>query len=112
MNSGRQFFSSPITLSPTSSEPSVSFTPSNVHLDVRLALGYLSALIAIGASFWAYYYKKEFKETKPVMVASVAAYVVLQGISWAWERWIEGSTVWEGKRKVFNEGRVSAEGLC
>lgn len=98
------------------SQPS-QFRPSHLHTDVRLVLGWLSSFIAIGAAGYAWQQGRRqassapstssFQETRPIVLAAVVVFALLQGVAGAYARWIEGDVVFVGRRKMF-AGRVSS----
>lgn len=125
----------PSTSSPTSSHSTAhphprsqhfgrptAFTPSNVHDDVRLALGWSSIFIAFGTAYYGY--RVPFEESKfwvsigvalsvtpsppPLVPISPSAqadfprhsYVVLSGIYLLYEKYVVRNIVFVGKRRT------------
>jgi len=84
------------------------FTEQHQHTDVRLVLGWLSVFIAAGSSGWSY--KVGFEESKTVVTLSVLAYAVLYGIQMLYSYYIEGHTIYVGKRKSLSK-RIETEVL-
>jgi lipopolysaccharide export LptBFGC system permease protein LptF len=88
------------------SQPSPSaFRANNVHLDVRLALGWSASLIAFAAAYHAYRHPS-FQQTRPYVLAGVVSFVLLGAAMNAYARWVEGDVIYQGKRKLFAAGRV------
>ncbi|KAJ7598913.1 microsomal signal peptidase 25 kDa subunit-domain-containing protein [Mycena floridula] len=75
------------------------------HTDVRLALGWASVFVAAGTGFYGY--KVEFEQSKPVIWLGVILYMVLTTIQTLYAYFIEGSTVFIGKRKTFSKRIVT-----
>ncbi|KAJ2993701.1 hypothetical protein NUW54_g7675 [Trametes sanguinea] len=80
------------------------FKQIHTHTDVRLALGWLSVLVA-GAT-GLYGWKVPFEQSKPAVWAGVIAYVILTIAQTLYSYFIEGDIVFVGKRKTFDK-RVS-----
>jgi len=76
---------------------SQSFTPSLLHPTVHLSLGYLSIIIGMGSYLWTM--KMKFEESKYITWFGVSSYFILQGVIWAWKRWVERGEVFNGKRR-------------
>lgn len=77
------------------------FTQDNTKLDVRLALGYVSVIIA--AATFAADYKLGWEATKTWTAVAVVAYGLLNGAFTYWMWAVEKGVVFEGvkgKRKV------------
>lgn len=74
----------------------LSFKQDNSKLDVRLALGYVSVIIA-GAVFVADY-KLGWEATKGWTAVAVAAYAVLNGAFTYWMWAVEKGLVFEGSK--------------
>lgn len=80
-----------------------------MHTDVKLALGWASAIIALGSTVWSY--RLEFEETKFVLSIAVASYVCheaqadyfrymfLSALQFLYSYYIEGRVIYVGKRK-------------
>jgi len=86
--------------------PDTSFRTVNRHTDVKLFLGWASVVVA-GLTA-AYGYKTEFEKAKPAVWAGVILYVVLSSLHSAYVYFIEGDTIFVGKRKTFAK-RVESE---
>jgi hypothetical protein len=43
--------------------------------------------------------KMEFEESKYITWFGVSSYFILQGVIWAWKRWVERGEVFNGKRR-------------
>ena len=74
----------------------LSFKQDNTKLDVRLALGYVSVIIA-GAIFYADW-KLGWEATKGWTAVAVAAYAVLNGAFTYWTWAVEKGLVFEGSK--------------
>ncbi|XP_006463469.1 hypothetical protein AGABI2DRAFT_194285 [Agaricus bisporus var. bisporus H97] len=77
------------------------FKQIHVHTDVRLGLGWLSVFVAAGAALYGY--KVEFEKSKPVVWFGVIMYVVLTTIQTLYAYFVEGDTVFMGRRKTFSK---------
>ncbi|PVF93868.1 hypothetical protein CPB86DRAFT_741615 [Serendipita vermifera] len=86
--------------------PDTSFRTVNRHTDVKLVLGW-SAVIVAGLTA-AYGYKVEFEKSKPVVWAGVILYIVLTGAQTLYTYFIEGDTIFIGKRNTYAK-RVETE---
>ncbi|KAI8972805.1 microsomal signal peptidase 25 kDa subunit-domain-containing protein [Trametes punicea] len=75
------------------------------HTDVRLALGWLSVLVA-GAT-GLYGWKVPFEQSKPGAWAGVITYVMLTIVQTLYAYFIEGDIVFVGKRKTFDKRIVT-----
>ncbi|KAL2019496.1 hypothetical protein VTK56DRAFT_9612 [Thermocarpiscus australiensis] len=73
---------------------SLHFTQSHRLTDGRLALGYVSLLLA--AACFAWDYKLGFDATKHLTAGAVALYFLLNGALTAWLLYVERGTVYEG----------------
>ncbi|QRV76570.1 hypothetical protein RhiJN_04585 [Ceratobasidium sp. AG-Ba] len=82
------------------------FKIQHTHTDIRLALGYASVIIA--AVTGLYSWKREFEETKPVVWIGVILYMLLTSIQTLYSYFIEGETVFVGKRKTVDK-RIETE---
>jgi len=71
------------------------------HTDVRLALGWLSVFIAIGTALYGY--KVEFEKSKPVVTIGLVLYMVLTTLQTLYAYFIEGNTIFVGKRKTLSK---------
>lgn len=76
-----------------------------LHTDVRLALGWSSVLVAAGTAFYGY--KVEFEISKPVVWVGLSLYIFLTLIQTLYAYFIEGDTVFVGKRKTFSKRIVT-----
>ncbi|KAK5117606.1 hypothetical protein LTR62_005028 [Meristemomyces frigidus] len=75
---------------------SLGFAQDNTKLDVRLAIGYASVIIAIAA--FAADYKLQWEQTKTWMPVAVVAYALLNGAFTYWIWAVEKGIVFEGTR--------------
>ncbi|KAL0572821.1 oxygen-dependent protoporphyrinogen oxidase [Marasmius crinis-equi] len=76
-----------------------------LHTDVRLGLGWASVFVAAGTAFYGY--KVEFEQSKPVVWAGLILYIILTTIQTLYAYFVEGDTVYSGKRKTFSRRIVS-----
>jgi len=74
------------------------FRTRHTHTDVRLALGWGS--VAIAAATGYYSWKREFEETRPLVLIGVVLYFVLAALQTVYAYWIEGKTIFVGKRRT------------
>ncbi|BGP20623.1 hypothetical protein JCM10213_007159 [Rhodosporidiobolus nylandii] len=88
--------------------PDHRFTRSHLHEDVRLALGWTAVAVA-GATGW-YGYKTEFHDSKQLVGAGVAIYVLLNTILALYIALVEKNTIFLGKRRTF-ASRITTERL-
>ncbi|KAG9104882.1 hypothetical protein FRC06_006707 [Ceratobasidium sp. 370] len=84
------------------------FKIQHTHADIRLALGYAGVIVA--AATGLYSWKREFEETKPVVWLGVILYMLLTGVQTLYSYFVEGDTVFVGKRKTVNK-RIETERL-
>jgi len=77
------------------------FKPIHIHTDVRLGLGWSSVFVAAGTALYGY--KIEFEQSKPVVWVGVILYVILTTIQTLYAYFIEGDTVFMGRRKTFSK---------
>ncbi|EAU89321.2 hypothetical protein CC1G_03586 [Coprinopsis cinerea okayama7 len=88
------------------------FKQIHLHTDVRLALGWLSVFVAAGTAFYGY--KVDFETSKPVVTVGLIVYVLLlpcfngryillTTLSTLYAYFIEGDTIFVGKRKTFSK---------
>jgi len=82
------------------------FKTRNTHTDVRLALGWLAVLVSVGTGLYGW--KTEFETAKPVVWAGVIAYFLLTSAQTAYSYYVEGKTVFVGKRKTL-ANRIETE---
>jgi signal peptidase complex subunit 2 len=78
------------------------------HTDIRLALGWLSVLVAGGTALYGY--KIEFEKSKPVVWVGVLCYVILTTLQTLYTYFVQKDTVFVGKRKTFSK-RIITERL-
>ncbi|KIL64090.1 hypothetical protein M378DRAFT_163564 [Amanita muscaria Koide BX008] len=71
------------------------------HTDIRLALGWLSVLVAAGTALYGY--KVEFEKSKPVVWVGVGVYVILTTLQTLYTYFVQKNTVFVGKRKTFSK---------
>ncbi|KAI0641533.1 microsomal signal peptidase 25 kDa subunit-domain-containing protein [Trametes meyenii] len=81
------------------------FKQIHTHTDVRLALGWLSVLVA-GAT-GLYGWRVPFEQSKPAVWIGVIAYVLLTVTQTLYAYFIEGDIVFVGKRKTFDKRIVT-----
>jgi len=84
------------------------FKIQHTHTDIRLALGYAGVVVA--AATGLYSWKREFEETKPIVWLGVILYMLLTGVQTLYSYFVEGNTVFVGKRKTVNK-RIETERL-
>ncbi|KAF8348521.1 microsomal signal peptidase 25 kDa subunit-domain-containing protein [Amanita rubescens] len=84
------------------------FKQIHLHTDVRLALGWLSVLVAAGTALYGY--KFDFEKSKPVVWVGVIIYVLLTTLQTVYAHFVEKETVFVGKRKTFSK-RIITERL-
>ncbi|KAF5329953.1 hypothetical protein D9611_010487 [Ephemerocybe angulata] len=71
------------------------------HTDVRLGLGWLSVFVAAGTAFYGY--KIDFEQSKPVVTVGLILYIILTVLSTLYAYFVEGDTIFVGKRKTFSK---------
>ncbi|PBK79912.1 hypothetical protein ARMGADRAFT_1021229 [Armillaria gallica] len=76
-----------------------------LHTDVRLALGWSSVLVAAGTALYGY--KVEFEIAKPVVWVGLSLYIILSLVQTLYAYFVEGDTVFVGKRKTFSKRIVT-----
>ncbi|TBU38726.1 microsomal signal peptidase 25 kDa subunit-domain-containing protein [Dichomitus squalens] len=81
------------------------FKQIHTHTDVRLALGWLSVLIAGGTGLYGW--RVPFEQSKPAVWAGVILYVILTITQTLYAYFIEGDTVFVGRRKTFDKRIVT-----
>lgn len=84
------------------------FAQDNTHTDVRLALGWTSAIVAGGASLYGY--RIPFQESKFWVTVGVGIYLVLSGIMTLYAMFVEGDVIFVGKRRSLAK-RIMTERL-
>ncbi|KAJ3416782.1 Signal peptidase complex subunit 2 [Chytridiales sp. JEL 0842] len=67
------------------------------HTDIKLVLGYTACLIAGGATAYSYFIP--FPDCKDVLLGSVIAYFVLNGIMLLYALYVEQDVVFVGNKK-------------
>lgn len=77
------------------------FKQIHLHTDIRLGLGWLSVFVAAGTALYGY--KIDFEKSKPVVTIGLVLYMVLTALSTLYAYFIEGETVFVGKRKTFSK---------
>ncbi|TEB34324.1 hypothetical protein FA13DRAFT_1763311 [Coprinellus micaceus] len=77
------------------------FKQQYLHTDIRLALGWLSVFVAAGTAFYGY--KVEFEQSKPVVTIGLVLYIILTTLSTLYAYFVEGDTIFVGKRKTFSK---------
>jgi len=85
-----------------------SFQQQHFHTDIRLALGYSSTIIAAGSALYGW--KADFAKSKPLVTLGVALYFILTALQTLYIYFVEGNTVFVGKRKTIDR-RISTERL-
>jgi len=75
------------------------------HTDVRLVLGWLAVIAAGGTGLYGW--KIEFEEAKPVVWVGVLLYFALTTAQTLYAYFVEGSTVFVGKRKTLDKRIVT-----
>ncbi|CCA71996.1 hypothetical protein PIIN_05931 [Serendipita indica DSM 11827] len=83
-----------------------SFRTSHRHTDVKLVLGWASVIVAGLTAFYGY--KVDFEKSKPAVWAGVILYILLSGAQTLYTYFIEGETIFIGKRKTYAK-RVETE---
>ncbi|KAI0763508.1 microsomal signal peptidase 25 kDa subunit-domain-containing protein [Trametes elegans] len=81
------------------------FKQIHTHTDVRLALGWLSVLVA-GAT-GLYGWRVPFEQSKPGVWAGVIVYIILTVAQTLYAYFVEGDIVFVGKRKTFDKRIVT-----
>ncbi|KAI1794346.1 microsomal signal peptidase 25 kDa subunit-domain-containing protein [Ganoderma leucocontextum] len=81
------------------------FKQIHTHTDVRLALGWLSVLIA--GTTGLYGWRVPFEQSKPGVWAGVILYVVLTITQTLYAYFVEGDIVFVGRRKTFDKRIVT-----
>jgi signal peptidase complex subunit 2 len=81
------------------------FKQNHRHTDVRLGLGWLSVFVAAGTALYGY--KIEFEQSKTVVSIGLVVYIFLTVIQTLYAYFVEGNTVFEGKRKSFSKRIIS-----
>jgi hypothetical protein len=74
-------------------------------IDVRLALGYSSFLLAAACALWDYQFGWE--ATKLYTAVAVAIYTVLSGALTLWTWKVEQGTIYQGKAPSGDDVRLS-----
>jgi len=77
------------------------FKQIHLHTDVRLALGWLSVFVAAGTAFYGY--KVEFEKSKPLVSIGLVVYIVLTTLQTLYAYFVEGHTIFVGKRKSLSK---------
>jgi len=77
------------------------FKQIHLHTDVRLGLGWLSVFVAAGAALYGY--KVDFEKSKPVVSIGLVIYIFLTLVQTLYAYFIEGNTIFVGKRKTFSK---------
>lgn len=71
------------------------------HTDIRLGLGWLSVFVAGGTAFYGW--KIDFETSKPVVTIGLIIYIILTTLSTLYSYFVEGDTIFVGKRKTFSK---------
>ncbi|KAF8962601.1 microsomal signal peptidase 25 kDa subunit-domain-containing protein [Flammula alnicola] len=77
------------------------FKQIHLHTDVRLGLGWLSVFVAAGTALYGY--KVDFEQSKPVVSIGLVVYIFLTVIQTLYAYFVEGNTIFVGKRKSFSK---------
>ncbi|PPQ92269.1 hypothetical protein CVT25_008577 [Psilocybe cyanescens] len=77
------------------------FKQIHLHTDVRLGLGWLSVFVAAGTALYGY--KIDFETSKPVVSIGLVIYIFLTVVQTLYAYFIEGNTIFVGKRKSFSK---------
>ncbi|KAK4674012.1 signal peptidase complex subunit spc2 [Podospora pseudopauciseta] len=86
---------------------SLSFTPSHILTDVRLALGF--SAFALSAACFAWDYNFGFESTKTYTAFAVALYTILNGLLTFWIFYVEKGTIYQGTSPKGDKIRISTE---
>jgi len=81
------------------------FKQIHMHTDVRLGLGWLAVFVAAGTALYGY--KVEFEQSKPLVSIGLVVYIILTVAQMLYAYFIEGSTIFVGKRKTFSKRIIS-----
>jgi signal peptidase complex subunit 2 len=81
------------------------FKQIHLHTDIRLALGWSGVFIAGATAFYSY--RLEFEQSKPVIWIGLIVYIVLTLSQALYAYFIEGDTIFVGKRKTFDKRIVT-----
>ncbi|KAF8306711.1 hypothetical protein DL93DRAFT_2065327 [Clavulina sp. PMI_390] len=76
------------------------------HTDVRLALGWASVIVAGATGYYGW--KRDFDEAKPLVTVGVVLYFLLTTIQTLYAYYVEGKTIFVGKRKTL-VNRIESE---
>ncbi|KAH6917843.1 microsomal signal peptidase 25 kDa subunit-domain-containing protein [Coprinopsis sp. MPI-PUGE-AT-0042] len=77
------------------------FKQIHLHTDIRLGLGWLCVFVAGGTAFYGY--KIDFETSKPVVTIGLIVYIILTTLSTLYAYFVEGDTIFVGKRKTFSK---------
>ncbi|KAF8814993.1 hypothetical protein BYT27DRAFT_7201944 [Phlegmacium glaucopus] len=77
------------------------FKQIHLHTDVRLGLGWLSVFVAAGTALYGY--KVDFEQSKSLVSIGIVVYIILTLAQTLYAYFIEGSTIFVGKRKTFSK---------
>ncbi|KAG2172222.1 hypothetical protein INT43_004763, partial [Umbelopsis isabellina] len=72
------------------------YAESHRHIDVKLALGYLSCVFAVIATY--HEWKVKFEKAKPVTLVCVVAYFILNTAAWVYALLVEKNEVFIGSK--------------
>ncbi|KAF4618834.1 hypothetical protein D9613_010044 [Agrocybe pediades] len=81
------------------------FKQNHRHTDVRLALGWLSVFVAAGTALYGY--KIDFETSKPMVSVGLAIYIALSVAQTLYAYFVEGNTIFIGKRKTLSKRIIS-----
>ncbi|KAF9567142.1 hypothetical protein CPC08DRAFT_733242 [Agrocybe pediades] len=77
------------------------FKQNHKHTDVRLALGWLGVFVAAGTALYGY--KTDFETSKPMVQIGLVIYICLSVAQTLYAYFIEGNTIFIGKRKTLSK---------
>ncbi|KDE07283.1 hypothetical protein MVLG_02503 [Microbotryum lychnidis-dioicae p1A1 Lamole] len=82
------------------------FTPSHIHEDVRLILGWSAVIVSAITGYYGYVV--EFHQSKFGSTIGVIVYSILNTLYWLYVTYVEKQTIFQGKRRTF-ASRISTE---
>ncbi|SGY84333.1 BQ5605_C009g05690 [Microbotryum silenes-dioicae] len=89
------------------------FTPSHIHEDVRLILGWSAVIVSAITGYYGYvveFHQSKFGSTIGVIVYVLLSnfYSILNTLYWLYVTYVEKQTIFQGKRRTF-ASRISTE---
>ncbi|KAF5310555.1 hypothetical protein D9619_007862 [Psilocybe cf. subviscida] len=81
------------------------FKQNHKHTDMRLGLGWSSVFVAAGTALYGY--KIEFEQSKTIVSYGLILYILLTVVQTLYAYFVEGNTVFEGKRKSLSKRIIS-----